>query len=194
MMFFKPPSDQLGFSTQLPYTEPIWNGPSDHAFGKTVAIDAVLATTDDLAILLPCAQSYRNGFILQVELRRRHRQDVPLKPLDPVFAWEHLTERPLRFGVEFADGRAAGDTTDPPFDVPRDEVGIPYIPFLFITRGLQTRHAMSLSVWVWPLPPDGPLVVRCEWLREGIRECSTELDGNELRLAGEESALLWSPQ
>ena len=45
--------------------------------------------------------------------------------------------------------------------------------------------------WVWPLPPDGPLTVSCEWLAAGVELSSTEVDGGAIRRAGASSKGLW---
>jgi len=38
--------------------------------------------------------------------------------------------------------------------------------------------------WTWPLPPDGPLELVCEWPAGGIPVTAIELDGTAIRAAG----------
>jgi hypothetical protein len=49
----------------------------------------------------------------------------------------------------------------------------------------------DFEYWIWPLPPDGPLTVSCEWRSERVARTSKELDGSAIRLAGSSSTSVW---
>jgi hypothetical protein len=49
-----------------------------------------------------------------------------------------------------------------------------------------------MRYWVWPLPPDGPVTITCNWPAGGIPGGVVEVDGSAIRRAGRSSENLWS--
>jgi hypothetical protein len=45
--------------------------------------------------------------------------------------------------------------------------------------------------WVYPLPPDGPVILVASWLEHGVGETRAELDGTAIREASRRSVTLW---
>lgn len=46
--------------------------------------------------------------------------------------------------------------------------------------------------WVWPLPPPGPVRFHCAWPHYGIPESASEIEGEVIREAAQQSHLVWS--
>jgi hypothetical protein len=50
---------------------------------------------------------------------------------------------------------------------------------------------MRPGYWLWPLPPQGPLRISCEWPFVGIALATVEIDGASLLAAAKQSEDLW---
>jgi hypothetical protein len=48
-----------------------------------------------------------------------------------------------------------------------------------------------MDLWVWPLPPAGPLAFVCEWPARQVGESRVELDARSVRQAAERAVTLW---
>jgi hypothetical protein len=87
--------------------------------------------------------------------------------------------------VRFADGRSADND---PRRWPRpssDEAPDP--PLLYqSTRGPDGGH-----VWLWGLPPPGPLTFACQWATEQIPPSEAELDAGLILAAAQRAQTLW---
>jgi len=97
---------------------------------------------------------------------------------------------PLRFRVRFADGREAAQD---------DEAGLRSGrgPML-ITSGFQVssggpddREDVRLTLWIWPLPPLGPVTVTCSWPERGLDGARLVLDGEEIQAAASQAQPFW---
>jgi hypothetical protein len=49
-----------------------------------------------------------------------------------------------------------------------------------------------MGVWVFPLPPDGPLEIFIGLPVAGLEETSITVDGSAIHLAAERATLIWS--
>jgi hypothetical protein len=45
--------------------------------------------------------------------------------------------------------------------------------------------------WVWPLPPEGPLTISCEWRAGGVPMSTIDLDGGAIHTAGGANKKFW---
>jgi hypothetical protein len=96
----------------------------------------------------------------------------------------------LRFRVLLADGRVA---------VQDDEGGLRSGagPMLKVTGfegssgGPGGDEHVRMSVWLWPLPPPGPVTVTCSWLGHGLQDASIVLDGDAIRAAASRALPFW---
>jgi hypothetical protein len=93
----------------------------------------------------------------------------------------------LRFGVRFADGRAATNLARRP-DWRSDEPGG---PVLMEMGGGSDGRRVDLRLWVWPLPPPGPVTFACEWPAFGVPESTADLDAAVILDAAARSVDLW---
>ncbi|MFC1410821.1 hypothetical protein ACEZCY_16125 [Streptacidiphilus sp. N1-12] len=97
----------------------------------------------------------------------------------------------LRFAVRFADGRTVRQNDSAGL---RDGRG----PMLhaFSTQssggGRNNSEDIQLSLWLWPLPPSGPVTLSCSWPRAGITDAGLVLDGDRLRAAAALAEPFWS--
>jgi hypothetical protein len=113
-------------------------------------------------------------------------------------------ERPpaelLRYGVEFADGRRAsnlgemlaGATVALPASGDEQPEPDPANDITLIPGGGHGggRHSRQ-ELWVWPLPPPGPVAFVCQWPRYGIPESRVEVDGQSIRAAAATAREIW---
>jgi hypothetical protein len=92
----------------------------------------------------------------------------------------------LLIGVLFADGsRASSDTISMPSPTRPDH------PVLRADSGSGSSFHFRHNVFVWPLPPEGPMNVVIQWLDRGITESFTELDGSAIRAVSVKAREIW---
>jgi len=97
---------------------------------------------------------------------------------------------PLRFHVQFADGREAAQD---------DETGLHSGrgPMLVVTGsqissgGPDDPEDVRLSLWIWPLPPPGPVTVTCSWPSRGLHDARLVLDGDAIQAAARRAQPFW---
>jgi hypothetical protein len=93
-----------------PDRRPTWLGPPEDSFGVLVPLHLVLVRTADLAVAIPSANAYGNGFGFDLAIRRAAAEDDAFA-LDRTLHWLGREGSPppevLRVGVQFADGQKA---------------------------------------------------------------------------------------
>jgi hypothetical protein len=94
----------------------------------------------------------------------------------------------LRFGVEFADGRRATNTGGRGAR-PRDTE--PAGPVLNDGSGGGGGGRWTATMFLWPLPPPGQLVLVCEWPAAGIPLTRTEIDGRAVHEAAQRAQVIF---
>jgi hypothetical protein len=141
----------------------------------------LVARTDTHAVLVDGLLVYPTGFDFDLAVRRhrgqpRHRHH------------EHLWDDQLRLEVRFADGRAADNG---PGRWPRPSGDqLPDPPLLYqSTSGPDGGH-----VWLWGLPPPGPLTFACQWPSEQIPPSQAVVDAGLVLQAAERAISLWPDQ
>lgn len=188
-----PPSDDVG---DVPAFEPTpWWRPPEDEVPVLVPLAERIAVTPQLAVLLVCARVYSDGVEFRVE-RRFRRGDLserdwqlaqwgfhgPLGMGDP---------GRLRYGVGLGDGRKVlmdGPGAGSPFGDPPDGS---------LTQsdgsgsGSERFYRTEDGLWLWPLPPEGPLELVMEWPAQDIPESRVVLDGGRLREAAAGAIRLW---
>jgi hypothetical protein len=96
----------------------------------------------------------------------------------------------LRFRVGFADGRETAQD---------DEAGLRSGtgPMLIVTGsegssgGPGDDEHFRMSLWLWPLPPPGPVTVTCSWPDRGRQDAGIVLDGDAIRAAAGQARPFW---
>jgi hypothetical protein len=144
-----------------------------------VPVALLVARTDTHAVLVDGLLVYPTGFDFDLAVRRhpghpRHHRHHP-----------HLWDDQLRLEVRFADGRTADNG---PGRWPRRSGDhLPDPPLLYQS----TVGADGGQVWLWGLPPPGPLTFACQWPGEQISPSQAELDAGLVLEAAARARNLW---
>jgi hypothetical protein len=193
--FFELPSRGSG-RPRPPDQRPRWLGPPEDSFGVLVPLRLVVVRTADLAVAIPSATGYRNGFGFELAIRRAAAEGDAFA-LDRTLHWLGREGSPppevLRVGVQFADGQKATSLESwwDYFD-PQDAAQAPPPgPVLVPQGGAGGERVRSQSYWVWPLPPDGPLAFVVEWPALGVPLTQARVDGALIRQAAAQDKGLW---
>jgi hypothetical protein len=145
-----------------------------------VPVALLVARTDTHAVLVDGLLVYPTGFDFDLAVRRRPGH--PRHHSDPR-VWHEL-----RLEVRFADGRTADNDPRRWPHPSGDELPDP--PLLYqSTSGPDGGH-----VWLWGLPPPGPLVFACQWPAEQIPPSQAELDAGLVVEAAARAQTLWPGQ
>lgn len=165
-----------------------WTMAGDNVLGGRVFASVILAhTVDDIVVALDDVVAYPYGFSFTLQCRRKlgRRYDD---------WWESMADQNrrmeddgLKLAIEFADGSFVEASPAPAWL----ESAPPAGAFLARSGGRADPWSMMIRYWVWPLPPSGPITVRCEWERAGILPSSGTIEGEAIRLAAERSVTLW---
>jgi hypothetical protein len=172
MSFFETPALRPPLEPRMP----IWSrGPEDMIPG-VVPVALLVARTDTHAVLIDGLLVYPTGFDFDLAVRRH--------PRHPEHRWGH----DLRLEVRFADGRTADNG---PGRWPRPAGDqLPDPPLLYqSTSGADGGH-----VWLWGLPPPGPLTFACQWPAEQIPPSQVELNAGLVLAAAAQAQTLWPAQ
>lgn len=177
------------------FRAPAWQTPPMWSLPGTVA-GLILARTEHIAICIKALSAYQSGFA--IDLLVLCDEPVELDPflMQPPHRRMRLdaadTEsQQLRFGIEFADGRKATNGGHR-LDLPElDANGKPTAPVMRPHGGSGGGGRFSHQLWVWPLPPPGPLSLVCEWQAAGIPLTRRELDAQVLLDAAARSQVVF---
>lgn len=180
-----------------PYERPVlppWAGAPEDVLPACVALDLVLVRSETHVVCVTHVLVYPAGFEFDLLTFSRSEDDYEPWDWEPPLrhrrvADEQAAER-LRFGVEFSDGRKA-TTLGASREALRSksEPEIVLAPSGGSWGGRRSQH----SLWVWPLPPPGPLAFVCEWTAARIALTRREIDSAQLRDAAARCAVFWSP-
>jgi hypothetical protein len=169
------------------YRTPEWIGPPENVIPATVALDVVLVQRAVLAIWIADALVFPAGLTFAINVQRRQPSQRQPAPEPPVFFGPVEPGGP-RFGLQLADGRKVvvqrlGEM--------RPFLRQPDHPILRPRSGSGGGHLSRATMWLWPLPPAGPLSFVCAWPAEGIDETSAQIDTGPLLAAGARAVEMW---
>jgi hypothetical protein len=179
-----PPPPEPEETTQRP-----WLGPPDNMIGGPASIDALLARTSDVAVAAHSFIAYPTGVEFSLQVRGR-------SILQPNAFWDlspggnQLTPERLRLGLVYADGRKATNLGGFPLYLHEAHTP-PSEPVLMPHGGHGGGRAWSQTLWLWPLPPPGPLGLVIEWPFYGIDETRVDIDADALVEAANQAIELW---
>ena len=173
--------DRAGDAAEVD-AEALWrrrNVPENEA-PVSVAFDATLLRTDEVAVFLSGLRVYRNGMRFTIEVRTRTRV---LQGRDLHRALHDQGPAALLIGIELADGRRCvyrgRDSPDP--------TG----PLLIARGGGGSYRSSDLGMYLSPLPPAGPTRLWCAWPWLGIGDQATLLPTDEILAAAANVIELW---
>lgn len=176
------------------WAPPIWDRPSEGTLPAILPVGEIVHRGDLVAIELECLRVYPNGFTIELLILANPRLD----PLGAEARLVHggdpqLARRYPRIGVRFADGRTAGREAwvfGPP-EVPKGVDGIPTEPVVHFLGSGGGSHGYHLRVWVFPLPPEGPLEVHVALPESDVPESKVVIEGALVRMAAERARVIW---
>lgn len=179
------------------YRRAPWLAAPRGALPGVVALERVLARTDRAAVCVTRVGAFPTGFELDlVTLTPVDRAD-----LDPLLFGPHHHRRMgrsedvppdmLRFGLQFADG---GKATNVGGFLPPEPGTAPTGPVIVPGGGSGGDGRWQQSFWVWPLPPQGPLLLVCEWPAAGIALTRSEIDAGVILDAAARAQVLFSDE
>jgi hypothetical protein len=160
---------------------PEWYGPPPMV-GGYVTGPLLISRSDRVVVAVRQVIAFPVGVEAEVEAHARGpRSAGPLHPTD------YSTPR---FRVQFADGRQAAQS---------DEAGLRSGrgPALVVSRsegssgGPDDGEDIRMTLWIWPLPPPGPVIVTCSWPSRGLGEARVVLDAHAIRAAASQAQPFW---
>jgi hypothetical protein len=193
---FKPPPAPL--PGRVPPGPPPWAGPPESELGVSVPLRTVLARHLGLVIALTDCVAYSNGFNFGIAIRSENELDHRSFGFGPPSEADRAGRFEVR--VRFADGRESAVSGYGPEPTVMAyylawqegrEPEVPAGPIIGQFGGSGGGKRMDFQYWVWPLPPDGPLSISCEWLKGGMAASWSNVDGSAIREAGSKSASVW---
>jgi hypothetical protein len=143
-----------------------------------VPVALLVARTNTHAVLIDGLLVYPTGFDFDLAVRRRPGLGRRYHHPDPD-VWHEL-----RLEVRFADGRRADNGPGP---WPRPDEQPPDPPLLYqSTSGPDGGH-----VWLWGLPPPGPLAFACQWPAQQLPPSEAVVDAGLVLDAAARATSLW---
>ena len=145
-----------------------WMGPPDGWLGGFVPERVVLGRGPEHLVTLGPMEAFATGVLLELNVTTR----IPVHGPD-MFGMP--TEGAMRLGVAYpGGGKWQGAREFPPHVDPNQEPAAPHIQFCGGGGGGNNqRH----QLWLWPLPPDGPVTFALTWQDAGIAETTAVVDG-----------------
>jgi hypothetical protein len=157
------------------FTPPPWFTEPESELGVAVPVREVLVSKPEVVVALIDCVAYTTGFKFSIAMRTRG----DLNPTAMGFPGPYMhrpPEEPMDFYKAIQEGR---------------EPDIPAGPVLSPMGGGGGGKRWDFRYWVWPLPPQGPVTITCEWAELWSGEVSADVDGAAIRRAGESSEKLW---
>jgi hypothetical protein len=174
-------------------TDPWWK-PSDDELPALLPIGEVIVSTDAAALILTLARVYRNGVELVIDrrIRRGAMSAREWHQMQWALHGQYGPDDPgrLRYGVALGDGQHLV------LDRPSATYGeTPEHHFLSQTGGSggggEDFYRFDDGLWLWPLPPEGPLEVVAQWPAMGVPESRVVLDSALLLEKAAQARQLW---
>ena len=173
-----PPDERAG------YRMPPWAEAPSNVLPTSVALDLILVLRDDLAVWVAEARAYPSGVAFSLNTRTREPRNDQASPFfsDIEADWAKLA-------VLFADGSRAtfggGDADRWPSATRPDH------PTITAGGGSGYGTFSTEELWLWPLPPPGPLSIVFAWPAERVSEMRLETDATPIVEAAERAIELW---
>ncbi len=146
----------------------------------------------DVAIAADGFVAYPTGVELHMTVRSR-RLDYQMDPFfggcRPRSRHGDVSSDVLRIGFQLSDGAKA--TYGGFHSVRSIDDGAPDGPVLSLGGGGGGGRSWHASLWLWPLPPAGPLTLVVEWPSREVLETRVHLSADPLRAAAAHATVLW---
>lgn len=151
-------------------------------------VDTLLHQGEEVAVAVSHLDVFPNGFRINVVILTN-----PHRPRGLLNRMYHGPQDMPRIGVRFSDGRVGGREGGRGFmAVPKDEQGMPTQPYVGFGGGGGGSGGWRFGVWVFPLPPDGPLEIFLALPSPATEEMNLVVDGTAVRSAAERAKVIWT--
>lgn len=157
-------------------------GPPSGERPVALSLGVLLAHTDAVAVHIAGAYAYSTGLTFGVAMVSRSGEALAGRDADSLA--RPADDDDARFGVAFADGRRATLEAEPPG---RESPSI----LLGARGGGGDAAAYETRMWLWPIPPEGPLTFTFRWAAQGVEETTVTVDTALLRDASARAAAWW---
>ncbi|NAZ81880.1 hypothetical protein GTR02_08615 [Kineococcus sp. R8] len=201
--FFPTPSDAVTADDpgDAPFATPVWAAPPPDLIPGVADLSIELGRSPDTVVLVEGARAYPQGVELRLVVRFRETHRRAGRDLIERLNLHHgrgsldllLPAGGLRWGVQFSDGQKVTSMDESPWAAGVPD-GVSPADWLVdhpvmdsLTRPSNSMDAWTRDIWLWPLPPPGPLRLVCSWPDRGIEETAVEVDAAVLRDAAERS-------
>jgi hypothetical protein len=159
-----------------------WMGPPEGWLGGYVPLRLELVRAPGTLLLLGPMEGFPTGVRFELQLESREPSHGPgMGPMGPF-------GEDFRLGVAYADG---GKWTG--FRFPAGPLEAPPAPNVMFNGGGGGGNHFSQRLWLWPLPPAGPVTFAVSWPSMGVAERTIDIDGEVFRAAAAEAEQLWEP-
>lgn len=204
-MTFFPPDPEMSDAEAEPteFSAPRWWDSPDDELPALLPVSELLASTDHVAIALSAVAVYREGVEFRID-RRLRRNGLSLREWNELCStfMEHMTfggpvdlEGRFRFGLVLGDGEKV--LPDPSgFPGGGDDAGAAPEGHVLNRRqqgggGGSSVYESRDHLWLWPLPPDGPIELVIQWPALGIEETRIVLDGTAMLALKDRARPFW---
>ena len=165
---------------------PPWAGPPDNVLPAPFGDRLLVGRSEQAVIAVFGAQACATGF--GVEIFAKWRKPGRPEAVRYGFSFDSRPgSDPLRFEIHFADGRVAGGS-DRAWDLADPDPGVPR---LSPQHGAGSNREWVQRLWVWPLPPPGPVTFVCAWPALEIPETKAVVDAGAILKAAAGATALW---
>lgn len=175
------------------FVPPPWFQSPPDEYPAQVPVREFLARTQGTVLSVSHVDVYSTGIAIQTEWELR-RRDEPLAEWQSVLHGDRFSNSNdmLRFGVAMAN-RVTVTTVDrsPRVSFTEQPDGWSLMNQGGGGGGDDRRFSGSNRLWLWPLPPAGPIELVGEWAARGIPESRIVLDGASLLTAVADVRPLW---
>ena len=171
------PSELPQQPPEVVYRRPAWVEPPADLVPGIVPVELILARTPQRAIGLSGIRAYPTGFDFDLAVRRHPGQ-------------------PRRHGGTCGRTSSAWRSASPTAAAPTTAPAPGPTPTTTgrLTRRCSTRASAAPDgghVWLWGLPPPGPLTFACHWPAEQIPPSQAALDAGLVLAAAARAQTLW---
>jgi hypothetical protein len=191
---FFPPDPTDDEIEDIEQTQSPWWRPSDDEHAAIFPIGETIVSNDSVAVILSMARVYSNGVEFVID-RRVRRGGADLR------AWRQMQSKiqgmfgqydpdRLRYGVALGDGqRVIVDQGSGRFGEAPDTHSL--VQTGGGGGGSNDTWRFEDGLWLWPLPPEGPLEVVVQWPAFGVPESHAVLDSAPLRELASRARPVW---
>ena len=177
------------------HVTPEWIRPPEDEYPSRILVREFLAQTAGTTLSVSHADVYSNGVVIKAawEIRRTDETDAEWQLATMHRMHGRSVEDALRFGVGFNDGTVV-TTVDMASRV--DIFNQRPTGWVLMEQGGgggggEDRYSGSSALWLWPLPPAGPIELVAEWADRRIPESHLTLDGDAILAAVPHVRSLW---